>query len=122
MKRHTHISTTRSQYHVKIYTCIRIFYFCLPVLNGLSISQLHETEQGLDSLNGRRIYVTKGSLYSDRVSIVFYHMTSGLREKLHHAIKSINHYSCIDIYSYSCLHPLSNERKSLFKSGDSRAV
>ena len=22
--------------------------------------------------------------------------------------KSINHYSCIDIYSYSCLHPLSN--------------
>ena len=32
--------------------------------------------------------------------------------------KSINHYSCIDIYSYSCLHPLSNERKSMFKSGD----
>ena len=30
--------------------------------------------------------------------------------------------SCIDIYSYSCLHPLSNERKSMFKSGDSRAV
>ena len=24
--------------------------------------------------------------------------------------------------SYSCLHPLSNERKSMFKSGDSRAV
>ena len=38
--------------------------------------------------------------------------------------KSINHYSCIDtcIYSYSCLQPLSNERKSMFKSGDSRAV
>ena len=37
---------------------------------------------------------------------------------------SVNHYSCIDtcIYSYSCLHPLSNERKSMFKSGDSRAV
>ena len=33
-----------------------------------------------------------------------------------------NRYSCIDIYSYSCLHPLSNERKSMFKSGDSRAV
>ena len=32
------------------------------------------------------------------------------------------HYSCIDVYSYSCLHPLSNERKSMFKSGDSRAV
>ena len=31
-------------------------------------------------------------------------------------------HSCIDIYSYSCLHPLSNERKSMFKSGDSRAV
>ena len=31
-------------------------------------------------------------------------------------------YSCIDIYSYSCLHPLSNERKSMSKSGDSRAV
>ena len=30
--------------------------------------------------------------------------------------------SCIVIYSYSYLHPLSNERKSLFKSGDSRAV
>ena len=30
--------------------------------------------------------------------------------------------SCIDFYSYSCLHPLSNERKSMFKSGDSRAV
>ena len=36
--------------------------------------------------------------------------------------KLVNHYSCIDIYSYSCLHPLSNERKSMFKSGDSRAV
>ena len=36
--------------------------------------------------------------------------------------KSVNHYSCIDFYSYSCLHPLSNERKSMFKSGDSRAV
>ena len=31
-----------------------------------------------------------------------------------------NAYSCIDIYSYSCLHPLSNERKSIFKSGDLR--
>ena len=30
--------------------------------------------------------------------------------------------SCTDVYSYSCLHPLSNERKSMFKSGDSRAV
>ena len=28
----------------------------------------------------------------------------------------------IDIYSYSCLHPLSNKRKSMLKSGDSRAV
>ena len=36
--------------------------------------------------------------------------------------KLINHYSCIDFYSYSCLHPLSNELKSMFKSGDSRAV
>ena len=25
----------------------------------------------------------------------------------------------LDVYSYSCLHPLSNERKSMFKSGDS---
>ena len=33
-----------------------------------------------------------------------------------------NSYSCIEVYSYSCLHPLSNERKSMFKSGDSRAV
>ena len=31
-------------------------------------------------------------------------------------------HSCIDIYSYSCLNPLSNEQKSMFKSGDSRAV
>ena len=31
-------------------------------------------------------------------------------------------HSCIDVYSYSCLHPLSNERKFMFKSGDSRAV
>ena len=30
--------------------------------------------------------------------------------------------SCIDVYSYNCLHPLSNERKSMFKSGDSHAV
>ena len=30
--------------------------------------------------------------------------------------------SCIDFYWYSCLHPLSNERKSMFKSGDSHAV
>ena len=35
---------------------------------------------------------------------------------------SLNKHSCIDFYSYSCLHPLSNERKSMFKSGDSRAV
>ena len=35
---------------------------------------------------------------------------------------SDNGYSCIDVYSYSCLHPLSNERKSIFKSGDSRAI
>ena len=35
---------------------------------------------------------------------------------------AIIQYSCIDVYSYSCLHPLSNERKSMFKSGDSRAV
>ena len=34
----------------------------------------------------------------------------------------INDYSCIEIYLYSCLHPLSNEWKSMFKSGDSRAV
>ena len=42
----------------------------------------------------------------------------------HHTVsrKFVNLYSCIDIYSYSCLHPLSNERKSMFKSGDSRAV
>ena len=33
-----------------------------------------------------------------------------------------NVHSCIDNYSYSCLKPLSNERKSMFKSGDSRAV
>ena len=32
------------------------------------------------------------------------------------------HYSCIETNSYSCLHPLSNERKSMFKSGDSHAV
>ena len=31
-------------------------------------------------------------------------------------------YSCIDVYSYSCLHPLSNEGKSMFKSRDSHAV
>ena len=38
-----------------------------------------------------------------------------------YAIKSINNYSCIDVFSYSCLHPLSNERKSMFKSEDLRA-
>ena len=38
------------------------------------------------------------------------------------AVLWFNSYSCIDIYSYSCLHPLSNEQKSMFKSGDSRAV
>ena len=39
-------------------------------------------------------------------------------------VREINriHHSCVDVYSYSCLHPLSNERKSMFKSGDSRAV
>ena len=31
-------------------------------------------------------------------------------------------YSCIDVYSFSCLHSFSNERKSMFKSGDSRVV
>ena len=31
-------------------------------------------------------------------------------------------YSCIHVYSYSCLYPLSNERKSMFKPGDTRAV
>ena len=31
-------------------------------------------------------------------------------------------YSCIDTYSYSCFNRLSNERKSMFKSGDSCAV
>ena len=36
--------------------------------------------------------------------------------------RCFNVYSCIDFYSYSCLHPLSNERKSMFKSRDSRAV
>ena len=40
----------------------------------------------------------------------------------HEQSRQIVQYSCIDIYSYSCLHPLSNERKSMFKSGDSRAV
>ena len=35
---------------------------------------------------------------------------------------SHNVYSCIETYLYSCLHPLSNERKSMFKSGESRAV
>ena len=47
---------------------------------------------------------------------------------LSHIIKCINFSivsndnSCIDVYSYSCLHQLSNERKSMFKSGDSHAV
>ena len=31
-----------------------------------------------------------------------------------------NTYFCIDIYLYSCFNPLSNEQKSMFKSGDSR--
>ena len=35
---------------------------------------------------------------------------------------SLKLHSYTDVYSYSCLHPLSNERKSMFKSGDSRAV
>ena len=30
-----------------------------------------------------------------------------------HILKYINHYSCIDIYSYSCLNPLSNEGNSI---------
>ena len=34
----------------------------------------------------------------------------------------VNRHSCIDAYSYSCLHQLSNERKSIFKSGDSCTV
>ena len=34
----------------------------------------------------------------------------------------VNKYSCIDIYSYSCFYPLSNEQKSMLKSGDSHAV
>ena len=37
-------------------------------------------------------------------------------------ISEQNMYSCIEIYSSSCLHPLSNERKTMFKSGDSRAL
>ena len=45
--------------------------------------------------------------------------TTSLFWDYHHIL---NTNSCIDIYSYSCLHPLSNERKSMFKSGDSRAV
>ena len=49
-----------------------------------------------------------------------YDVTPG--NEITHAVKSINHYSCKDVYSYSCLHPLSNEQKSMFKSGDSRAV
>ena len=35
-------------------------------------------------------------------------------------IKSLH--SSKDVYSYCCLHPLSNEQKSMFKSGDSHAV
>ena len=31
-------------------------------------------------------------------------------------------YSCIKTYAHSCLKPLSNERTSMFKSWDSRAV
>ena len=31
-------------------------------------------------------------------------------------------YSCIETYLYSCFNLLSNERKSMFDSGDSRAV
>ena len=56
-------------------------------------------------------------------SLAFYHFFQTTR------LKSIKReyqckilYSCIDIYSYSCLNPLSNERKSMFKSEDSRAV
>ena len=34
----------------------------------------------------------------------------------------LNAHSCIGTYSYSCFNPLSNERKSMDKSGDSHAV
>ena len=37
-------------------------------------------------------------------------------------ISRTNEHYCIDVYSYSCLHLLSNERKTMFKSGESRAV
>ena len=36
--------------------------------------------------------------------------------------KSINHYSCINTYAHSCLKPLSNQTKAMFKSWNSRAV
>ena len=44
------------------------------------------------------------------------------RDKYQNLKDWLIYYSCIDFYSYSCLNPLSNERKSMFKSGDSRAV
>ena len=57
-----------------------------------------------------------GIVYNTVVGI-FISMTNTTFEKL-----KVKHNSCIEIYSYSCLHPLSNERKTMFKSGDSRAV
>ena len=34
----------------------------------------------------------------------------------------LNHYSCVEFVMQSCLKQLSNEHKSMFKSGDLRAV
>ena len=48
--------------------------------------------------------------------------TARVDAEFFHLFITSKRHSCIDIYSYSCLHPLSNERKSMFKSGDSRAV
>ena len=42
--------------------------------------------------------------------------------KCHAQEPCLNGHSCIDTYSYSCFNPCSNERKSMFKSGDSHAV
>ena len=39
-----------------------------------------------------------------------------------HGYNYVNTYSCINTFAHSCLRPLSNERKSMFKSGGSRAV
>ena len=52
----------------------------------------------------------------------FYHLLRNvIMGVLRNVTKSVKHYSCIDVYSYICLQHLSNERKSMFKSGDSRA-